>query len=545
MRGRLVVAVCAALLAAAAAPAAAAAQGPAGAVDGVRLIRNLPGMKCGDGDQLHPYGRQDVMFVTGRFGLRAYDVTEPTEPRLLDSIGNEELRLHGDPPVDTDDSDGEISTYWQNEDMDLDKRRKLVFLARDPRSYNGTTAATRARRRLHRRRAQPGEPRAHHLPRAAGRPHHDLRERLRIPVDRRARSANGQTAGADWRRPADLGHGHPRPRHPTTSPHPVDMFRNDGVTAYSHDVQVDEKGIAWVSGAGGVRGYWTEGTHWDPLHGVRARGDSDGPGPLRGRRSSTTARAVGVHAQRVRRRRATSRRRAGPRLREPGELLLATEEADAPPDCDGLGRSPSRRCEGSYDGEAWRSTPEDPFRLKTVGTWSPQTGGQLVNARDCSAHYFEMQDDVVAYSWYAQGTRFLDVSRPGEPDPGRLLPSRRRRLMGALLPPRLRLRGGPRRGVDILRASRAAHRRCGAAAVRPPPAARRRRLARAWPGPGARLGVPAAGDVRPLLRACRAWPPRRRAPRSRARCGGSPARGRRATCRPAGAGPARRGTARA
>ena len=28
---------------------------------------------------------------------------------------------------------------------------------------------------------------------------------------------------------------------------------NDGVTDYVHDVQVDSRGVAWVSGAGGVR----------------------------------------------------------------------------------------------------------------------------------------------------------------------------------------------------------------------------------------------------------------------------------------------------
>ena len=36
---------------------------------------------------------------------------------------------------------GDVSgTYWQNEDMDLDVKRKRVFLARDRRAYNGTTS---------------------------------------------------------------------------------------------------------------------------------------------------------------------------------------------------------------------------------------------------------------------------------------------------------------------------------------------------------------------------------------------------------------------
>ena len=46
---------------------------------------------------------------------------------------------------------------------------------------------------------------------------------------------------------------------------PVDLFRRDGVTAYSHDVQVDDAGVAWVSGDGGTRGYWTDGRHYDPV----------------------------------------------------------------------------------------------------------------------------------------------------------------------------------------------------------------------------------------------------------------------------------------
>ena len=43
-------------------------------------------------------------------------------------------------------------------------------------------------------------------------------------------------------------------------------------------------GIAWVSGDGGTRGYWTDGTHRDPLTGRDPRGDAAGPDPVRGRR---------------------------------------------------------------------------------------------------------------------------------------------------------------------------------------------------------------------------------------------------------------------
>ena len=88
------------------------------------------------------------MLVTGRFGLKSYSLADPADPRLLDELTAEELRLPGDPPVDfTPDANGTpISTFWQNEDMDVDQDRKLALLSRDPRAYRGSTTL------------EPGEP---------------------------------------------------------------------------------------------------------------------------------------------------------------------------------------------------------------------------------------------------------------------------------------------------------------------------------------------------------------------------------------------------
>src|SRR5437763_1111210 len=61
------------------------------------------------------------------------------------------------------------------------------------------------------------------------------------------------------------------PAHPETYPHPIDLGRNDGLTDYSHDVDVDANGVAWISGRGGLLGYATRGRHRDPFTGsVRA-----------------------------------------------------------------------------------------------------------------------------------------------------------------------------------------------------------------------------------------------------------------------------------
>src|SRR4051794_3222008 len=62
---------------------------------------------------------RDVLVTTGRFGFRTYDVTDPAHPVLLDSYQPPEiLGANG---------------YWQDEDMDLDVRRKLIIGSLDPR----------------------------------------------------------------------------------------------------------------------------------------------------------------------------------------------------------------------------------------------------------------------------------------------------------------------------------------------------------------------------------------------------------------------------
>ena len=77
---------------------------------------------------------------------------------------------------------------------------------------------------------------------------------------------------------------------------------------------------------------------------------------------------------------------------------------------------------GSYNGEAWRSTTTNKFRLKVVGTWNPyqkegsRPGATFPPLEDfCSAHYFDVEGSLVSYAWYGEGTRFLDISDPANP----------------------------------------------------------------------------------------------------------------------------------
>ena len=57
--------------------------------------------------------------MTGRFGFKTLDVSDPTKPEVLDTLR----------PADILGPDG----YWQDADMDVDRRRKLIIGALDPR----------------------------------------------------------------------------------------------------------------------------------------------------------------------------------------------------------------------------------------------------------------------------------------------------------------------------------------------------------------------------------------------------------------------------
>ncbi len=161
---------------------------------------------------------------------------------------------------------------------------------------------------------------------------------------------------------------------------------------------VDSEGVAWVSGQGYLRGYWTTGSHKDPITGqtltatptmpvlygggkVPSQGGDGGPSDL-GRFMHNAERPAG------------------------SSLIYAAEENITA--CDqGSGDFVISSLEGALDTDATGT-------LETVGTWSPrQQEGE--GDGSCSAHWFTMRDGLVAEGFYAQGTRFLDVRDPRTP----------------------------------------------------------------------------------------------------------------------------------
>ena len=170
-----------------------------------------------------------------------------------------------------------------------------------------------------------------------------------------------------------------------------------GVGGTVHDVQVDAKGIAWVSASSGIWGFKPAGP-LDPIlvalntygfHNNFIIHNSLRPNASRWKPAASWS--------------------APP---TPGELLLVTEEnyeSQANGGC---------RNDGQFQTGTFR-TVGGVSRIDRVASFHIGQGviGRVSDrkgfAATCSSHYFGFQSDVAAVAWYEQGVRFLDVSRPG------------------------------------------------------------------------------------------------------------------------------------
>ncbi|MFI6047943.1 LVIVD repeat-containing protein [Nocardia sp. NPDC051321] len=367
--------------------------GTPGAEKNVKAVGNVPDAQGAISLQFLQYGPRDVMVVSGEFGLKTYDVTaNPAAPKLIG-----QLNMPG---------------MWETEDTEVDPVRKRVFLSRDPRAFGGNVHNGESGIYVVDL-AKPEKP--------------TVLSYVKVPAGHTTTCINdcqylwtGGPAKAD-NMPADWG-GRPiwvtdvrDPRKPKVSPNPIELARNDGQTDYVHDVQVDELGVAWASGRGGVRGYWTAGMHKDPVTGKLRMATANEPVPYAGGGIKETAAPSKFMHNSFRPVGGRSKDGGGSGHWDNGNLIYATEESFVD-GCAGDGVLVIASLEGSYGGEGWRSTPQKPYRLNTVGTWgvAGQEGSDPASA-DCSAHYFDVQDKVLVQSFYAQGTRFLDVSDPTNP----------------------------------------------------------------------------------------------------------------------------------
>jgi hypothetical protein len=376
------IALCSLLLVPGRVSADALPQPPAGSISkNVKFVANVP---LPTAISINFIG--STMFVSTAHGLYSFDVSDPSDPQLLGSL-----------PL----------PVWENEDMDVDPVRHLAFISRDPRGFTtpATEGSTFPYGAVHI--VDVSDPSA-------------LRELnvFLVPaghtttcVDRcryvwtAGPYANPETQPAYVGRPiyaTDIRD----PLNPKPCPHPIDTHRNDGVTDYVHDVQVDHAGVAWVSGEGGVRGYWTSGRHFDPLTGATRIATGCNPIPYAGGGSPQSATPTRFMHNAYRD--LDSRIPGDPSSR--GKVLFATEE-NVVTDCTSAGRLAAFDLRGSLHGEGWRNIKKTHFRMRVLDTWTPE---RQPGSNGCaSAHYFQdLRDGVLVQAFYTQGTRFLDVSDP-------------------------------------------------------------------------------------------------------------------------------------
>ncbi len=362
-------------------PAAPAPAPPPGEISqNVTFVANVPEMAAA----ISVNFIDSTMFVSTATGIYAYSMSDPKEPSLI----------------------GALPQYiWENEDVSVDPTRGLLFISRDPRGF--TSPAT------------PGAAFPYgmiqvidvSLPHAmvqisqivigAGHTTTCVNECLWVWAG--GPFANKQTQPADWVSRPIIGVDMRNPSSPKECAKPIDLGRNDGVTDYAHDVQVDPRGIAWVSGAGGVRGYWTEGRHRNPVSGKVETADGCNPIPFAGGGTPEAA---------------TPSRFMHNAWRNPGasvdgrkgDVLYATEE-NLSSSCETSGRFATYDLRGTYNGEGFRNTAKTKQRMTALDTWTPE---EKEGATACdSAHYFaDRGDSLLAYAFYGQGTRFLDVRNP-------------------------------------------------------------------------------------------------------------------------------------
>jgi len=401
---------------------ASAAEPPRGAAisDSLEYVGRVPDSdKIVEGKFDSIWGR-DVLVTTGRYGFRTYDVSDPTRPKLLDTFQPGEIL-------------GEEG-YWQDEDMELDTRRKLIIGALDPRHDDVDQASCPGIGTIGAKNRNPKCRSGFYVISYADPTNlEQVGDFVELPAGHTTSCIEGCRyvwTGGPARRddlaylgpftPGARGDGRPiwvtdlrNPKHPKTFPNPIDLGRNDGLTDYSHDVDVDAQGFAWVSGRGGLTGYATRGWWRDPRTDQWRRAKPWDPvlvagGGLPGGDAGVAQRQTDfIH---------NAARPVGGKVRAEGvpkdRIALMTEEDFTEP-CDQGGRIVAADITSSLGGEgAASSTPENPFRMTALDSFHPARNATDSSApiTECSAHYFEVSGSTLAAAWYGQGLRLIDAS---------------------------------------------------------------------------------------------------------------------------------------
>jgi len=324
-------------------------------------------------------------FVSTVLGVYSVDITDPTNPQVL----------------------GALPMYiWENEAMTADPKRNLIFIARDPRGFTSPLTTAFPYGALHI--IDVSNPRAmvqvsFHL-QPTGHTAACINDCQYLWITGPASPAVQTTGGADptWGGRPTWGLDISNPSSPVDCPGFIDLGNHNGQTDYDHHVDVDANGVAWVTGSGHVRGFWTSGQHFNYVDGKTETATPCVPIPYAGGNTNEGQIAVqgGVIHNSVHNLNIAVDGRAG-------DVIAATEEV-VTTNCTQAGALVTYDIGASKQAQGWT----DPkYTLPRLGRWTPEN--QPGSTGCDSSHWFnDNGQGIIAQAYYTQGTRVLDIRDP-------------------------------------------------------------------------------------------------------------------------------------
>ena len=341
------------------------------------------------------------VFASSVTGIYSFDVSDPANPKFL----------------------GVLPMYiYENEHMTSDPKRNLIFISRDPRGFTGPVSTTSpvntyfpygaiqvidvSNPMLMTQVSMKATP-AGHTATCINDCHYLWIGGPRVPAIQTPGVGGTIPPGADptWAGRPIWAVDVTDPANLVDCPHWIDTANNDGVTDYSHSVDVDANGVAWVSGSGHLRGFWTSGQHYNPVSGHTETATGCDPIPYAGGGTNEGQIVIGAVIH-----------NSGHPLDvavdgRAGDVVDATEE-NVVSDCKTSGRFLTYDIGSSYQGQGFINTANTHFRLRKLDAWWPENKPGSTGC--ASAHWFTERDPdhLVAIAFYDQGTRILDASDP-------------------------------------------------------------------------------------------------------------------------------------
>ncbi len=327
----------------------------------------------------------NTAFVSTVAGVYSVDISDPTNPQLLSAL-----------PM----------YIWENEHMAADPQHNLIFISRDPRGFTspGTTAYPYGAVHV----IDVSNPRAmiqvgyHQQP--TGHTASCINDCQNLWITGPASPAVQVPGGADpsWGGRPTWGLDISNSILPLDCPGFIDLNNHNGATDYDHDVDVDAAGVAWISGSGHIRGYWTNGQHFDFVTGTMKTATACNPVPYAG--ADTNEGQILVQDGVMH----NSSRNLGLAVDgRYGDVIAATEEVTVT-DCTKSGRLVTYDIGGTKQAQGWINPN---LTLRKLGQWTPEN--QPGSTGCDSAHWFtDRGDGLLAQAFYTQGTRILDIRDP-------------------------------------------------------------------------------------------------------------------------------------